>query len=216
MALICRDPRRFGCSLALPLFLRAHPSSYPFVRLSPSLPRSCVGSLAFPIERIHFARFPFSRIDCACVQSRRATNRTTKGYRCTWNYDRRVPFDLTVLLLSTACSFQRKLYRAFGHCMQLSVRFESPFASFYPRISCAAGWNASPLVHMQFGRKACKTRRETGLDADTRRGWNVTPTGPNESIDGKEYTARRTWPKHGGEEGEEWRGLPAVEGGARF
>lgn len=88
MALICRDPRRFGCSLALPLFLRAHPSSYPFVRLSPSLPRSCVGSLAFPIERIHFARFPFSRIDCACVQSRRATNRTTKGYRCTWNYDR--------------------------------------------------------------------------------------------------------------------------------
>ena len=106
MALICRDLRRFACSrfsLSLPFPLSGcardaspfSPVRSIYLPIRPSLPtlsvslflslslsllwppsRDCPGSHAFSFRQIHFARFPFLRIDCACVcnRTRRATN----------------------------------------------------------------------------------------------------------------------------------------------
>lgn len=63
----------------------------PFHRRPPSF------RALFLTERIHFARFPFSRTDYACVQIAAARRMAAKGYRCTSNYDQCVPFDLTTL-----------------------------------------------------------------------------------------------------------------------
>jgi len=79
------------------------PPSRSILPLSPPafqpLPPSC--RALFLYERIHFARFPFSRTDCArvcvCACDRAARRMAARGYRCTSNYDQRVLSDLTTL-----------------------------------------------------------------------------------------------------------------------
>lgn len=60
----------FPVSLLIHLSASVRPSIRSFLSLL-SL-RDC--PLAFSFRQIHFARFPFLRIDCACVQSNRPTN----------------------------------------------------------------------------------------------------------------------------------------------
>lgn len=57
-------------------------------------------------ERVHFARFPFSRTDYARVQIAAARRMAAKGYRRTSNYDQCVPFDLTTLFFAVAWQVQ--------------------------------------------------------------------------------------------------------------
>lgn len=77
MALIWRDRqrrrrRRFDNSASLSR-ARTPPGS-PLLSPPPPSPPPLSSHALFLSERIHFARFPFSRTDCACVQSRRTTN----------------------------------------------------------------------------------------------------------------------------------------------
>lgn len=75
MALICRDLRRFACSLSLfhpggtplPLPPFVHPSARLSARSCPPCPSPSAAARVFrSIRQIHFARFPFLRIDSAC------------------------------------------------------------------------------------------------------------------------------------------------------
>lgn len=77
MALICRDLRRFARSLSLFRWNASLPLSLsPFPSIRPPCPSPSAARTARvfrSIRQIHFARFPFLRIDSACVQSGRTT-----------------------------------------------------------------------------------------------------------------------------------------------
>lgn len=73
MALICRDLRRFARSLSLFRWNASLPLS-PSIRPPCPSPSAARTARVFrSIRQIHFARFPFLRIDSACVQSGRTT-----------------------------------------------------------------------------------------------------------------------------------------------
>lgn len=115
MALICRDLRRFACSLSLfhpggtplPLPPFVHPSARLSARSCPPCPSPSAAARVFrSIRQIHFARFPFLRIDSACgaigtngrekvIASRKKPSKSTiderrRRRRCT------VPFSLSL------------------------------------------------------------------------------------------------------------------------
>lgn len=128
MALICRDLRRFACSrFSLSLFrsravrvmrLPSAPVRFIYLPIRPSLPTLSLSlsvallapvarlprlSHAFSFRQIHFARFPFLRIDCACVcnRTRRATN---DHERLSLHFELRSMRTLSFWRATTTCS----------------------------------------------------------------------------------------------------------------